>query len=218
MPSEAIENYLKAIYKLERDDERASTGQVAKRLGISAPSASRMMKRLSEAQLVERSPYQGVRLTDKGRVQALRVIRNHRILESYLVKVLGMSWDRVDGEVERIEHVVSDELINRMEEALGYPRVDPHGSPIPGRDGSLPELDGTVALPEVEPGERARVSRVVDAPSEALAHLESRGMKPGTELLFVRQEPFHGPLVLEINGEERVLGIELARRVQVVVL
>lgn len=213
-----MENYLKAIYKLERSDERATTGQVAKRLGISAPSASRMLKRLSEADLVLHSPYQGVRLTDKGRAQALRVVRNHRILESYLVKVLGMSWDCVDAEVEGIEHVVSDELINRMEEALGFPRVDPHGSPIPARDGSLPNLDGTVALPEVQPGGRARVSRVVDAPPEALSHLESRGMKPGTEILFVRQEPFHGPLVLEIDGEERILGIELARRVQVVVL
>lgn len=218
MASENIEDYLKAIYKLESDDERATTGEVARRLGISPPSASRMMKKLSAASLVAHSPYQGVRLTDAGRKEALRIIRNHRILECYLVTRLGVSWDRVDAEVERLEHVVSDDLINRMEEALGFPRVDPHGSPIPGRDGELPELDGTVAIHELEPGVWARVSRIVDAMPEALTHLAERGLKPGAEFRFLRREPFHGPVVLEVEDREIFLGAEIAGRVQVVIL
>lgn len=215
LASESIEDYLKAIYKLEKDGEWATTGDVARRLGISAPSASRMMKKLSGAALVDHNPYHGVRLTPEGRREALRIVRNHRILETYLVGVLGMPWDRVDHEVERLEHVVSDDLINRMDEALGFPSFDPHGSPIPGRDGQLPEVDGTRRLTDLETGEKAKVSRVADASPEALTFLGQRGLRPGTEFELVRQEPFHGPLVLRLGSTEVYLGREIAARVLV---
>ncbi|MEE8142482.1 MAG: metal-dependent transcriptional regulator, partial [Planctomycetota bacterium] len=127
--TESVENYLKAIFKLENGGG-VGTGEIANRLHISSSSVSRMLKRLSKQEWVEHSPYRGVRLTEKGRRQALRVIRNHRILETYLAEILGVPWDRVDGEVEQLEHGVSDELITRMEEALGFPKRDPHGSPI----------------------------------------------------------------------------------------
>ncbi|MGE3163305.1 MAG: metal-dependent transcriptional regulator [Planctomycetota bacterium] len=216
MASESIENYLKAIYKVQEQGEWATTGQVARRLGISAPSASRMLKKLSGESLVDHNPYKGVQLTREGRRLALRVIRNHRVLEAYFVKALGMSWDRVDAEVERIEHVVSDDLVNRMEEALGFPRFDPHGSPIPTRDGTLPELDGTCSLTELPVGARAEVCRIADAPPEALAWLGERGLLPGAALELVRQEPFRGPLVLRVAAREVFLGLELAGRIHVV--
>lgn len=216
MASESIENYLKAIYKVQEQGERATTGQVARRLGISAPSASRMMKKLAGERLVDHNPYQGVQLTAEGRRVALRVIRNHRVLEAYFVHVLGMSWDRVDAEVERIEHVVSDDLVNRMEEALGFPRFDPHGSPIPTRDGAVPVVDGSCSLPELSVGSHAEVSRIADASPEALSWLGARGVLPGAHLEVVRQEPFRGPLVLRVGGQEVFLGLELAGRVLVV--
>ena len=214
MTSESVENYLKAIYKLQGDDW-VSTSDIAQRLGISSPSVSRMMKRLSERKWVRRSPYKGVRLTAEGRRQALRVVRNHRILEAYFSGVLGMRWDRVDREVERLEHVVSDDLINRMEEALGFPKHDPHGSPIPDRDGKMPASDESQPLTEVHAGSHVVVSRIADAPPEALAYLEEQGVVPGSKLELLRREPFDGPLVLNIEGRTVFLGVELCRRIRV---
>lgn len=216
LASESIENYLKAIYKLETREGPATTGEIARRLGVSAPSVSRMVKKLAREQLVALSPYQGARLTERGRRQALRIVRNHRILESYLVHVLGMSWDVVDAEVERLEHVVSEQLIDRMDAALGYPRFDPHGSPIPSRNGDLPEPTDGMSLVELGAGRSARVSRVADAMPDALSYLATLGVTPGAELAMLRQEPFRGPLVLRVgSGAEVLLSQELARCVQV---
>ncbi len=215
MTSESVENYLKAIYKLQGDDW-VSTSEIAQRLGISSPSVSRMMKRLSQRKWVRHSPYKGVRLTSEGRRQALRVVRNHRILEAYFSEVLGMPWDRVDREVERLEHVVSDDLINRMEEALGFPKHDPHGSPIPDREGKMPASDESQPLTELDAGSHIEVSRIADAPPSALAYLKERGVVPGSKLELLRREPFDGPVVLKIEGRTVFLGVELSRRIWVV--
>ncbi len=216
LASESVENYLKAIYKLERGGEWVSTSHIAERLHISAPSVSRMLKKLSESRWVQHTPYRGVKLTRGGRRAALRVIRNHRILETYLAQVLGMPWDRVDEEVERLEHVVSDALINRMEEVLGFPDQDPHGSPIPDRKGNMPAPDGSIPLVELEVGDHGTVARIADAPSRALSYLEGRGVIPGARLKLIGREPFAGPLELRIQKHTIYLGQELARRVLVV--
>ena len=216
MASESVEDYLKAIFKLERHGQWVATSHIAERLQISAPSVSRMLKKLSESKRVQHAPYRGVKLTRGGRRQALRVIRNHRVLETYVAQVLGMAWDRVDQEVERLEHVVSDELINRMEEALGSPAQDPHGSPIPDRDGNMPAPDGRVPLLELQPGDLGRVARIVDAHPEALCYLEERGVVPGAELELSGREPFGGPLELRVGERVIHLGLELARRVLVI--
>ncbi|MFQ5655117.1 MAG: metal-dependent transcriptional regulator, partial [Planctomycetota bacterium] len=213
--SESAENYLKAIYKLEVEGREVATGDLAHALGISAPSVSRMLRKLSERCWVSHSAYRGVRLTDEGRRQALRVIRNHRILESYLAEVLGVPWDRVDEEVERLEHAVSGELINRMDEALGFPKHDPHGSPIPDRNGNMPERDGSVPLVELATGAQARVRRIAGAAPDELAYLEEKGVLPGAPIRLLRREPFEGPLVMQIGTRTVFLGLPLARQILV---
>jgi DtxR family Mn-dependent transcriptional regulator len=199
--TESAENYLKAIFKLGGEREEVSTGEIARRLGVSAPSVSRMLKRLGAEGWVEHTAYQGVRLTEAGRRQAIRVVRCHRILETYLAKVLGLPWDRVDAEVERLEHVVSEELVNRMEEALGFPASDPHGSPIPDREGNLPVDDGSRPLVEASPGAELVVRRVRDATPDALQYLAKLGVVPGARLRLDGLEPYDGPAILRLIGE-----------------
>lgn len=219
--TESAENYLKAIFKLGGEREEVSTGEIARRLGVSAPSVSRMLKRLGEKGWVEHTAYQGVRLTEAGRRHAMRVVRCHRILETYLAKVLGLPWDRVDAEVERLEHVVSEELVNRMEEALGYPESDPHGSPIPDREGNLPVDDGSGPLVEAAAGAELVVRRVRDATPDALQYLAKLGVVPGARLRFLGLEPYDGPATIhlvEAGGKESApiaLGRALAARVLV---
>ncbi|HIA26564.1 MAG TPA: metal-dependent transcriptional regulator [Planctomycetes bacterium] len=220
MISESSENYLKAIFKLQRDQEWVATGEVARRVGVAPPSATRMIQRLGERGWVEHGAYRGVRLTDEGRRRALKVVRSHRILETYLAEVLGMPWDRVHSEVERLEHVVSEDLVNRLEEALGFPIEDPHGSPIPDRDGHLPEEDNAQPLSSSEVGRTYLVRRISDAPAGALQYLGSHGIVPGVTLVLEKREPFEGPLLLKVGGDSSSregvpLGRELARRILV---
>ncbi len=215
MASESVENYLKAIYKLQRDQEWVTNGEIAARLSVSPPSVSRMVKRLCELEWVDHNPHRGVRLTPAGSQRALRVIRNHRILETYFAQVLGMSWEVVDAEVERLEHVVSDELINRMEEALAFPTQDPHGSPIPNRRGEMPEPDGSVALVDLAIRGRATITRIADASPEALSYLKSHGLTPGVEIHLAARGPFDGPLQVDVGATSVFLGLDLARRILV---
>jgi len=216
--TESAENYLKAIFKLGGVQQGVSTGDIARRLGVRAPSVSRMLKRLGEQGFVEHIAYQGVKLTGSGRQHALRVIRSHRILETYLAQVLDMPWDRVDAEVERLEHVVSEDLVNRLEEALGYPEKDPHGSPIPDRQGNLPVEDDSKPLPQLEPGCEIVVRRVRDAEPGALQYLAEHGVVPGALWRFLRLEPYEGPYLLEALTEQAsviAIGRPLAARIYV---
>ena len=153
----AVEDYLKAVYALATEGKRATTSALAERMGVSAPSATAMMKRLAELGLVERAPYRGVVLTDRGRLCALEVLRHHRLLELYLADSLGMSLDEVHAEADRLEHVLSEALEARIDAALGYPTHDPHGDPIPDR--ALHIADGTSrSLADLDPGETAIVA------------------------------------------------------------
>ena len=152
----SVEDYLKAIYQLSPEGRPASTSEIAHLLALSAPSVSGMVKRLSEHGLLEHIPYRGVQLTEEGRRAALRMVRRHRLIEAYLVEFLGYSWDTVHAEAERLEHAVSDTMIERMAAALGNPAVDPHGDPIPEADGSIHELAGS-ALTEIPIGETVEI-------------------------------------------------------------
>ncbi|HEV8613003.1 MAG TPA: metal-dependent transcriptional regulator, partial [Gemmatimonadales bacterium] len=166
----SVEDYLKAIFRLSSRGQPASTSDIAELLSLSAPSVSGMIRRLSEQGLLEHVPYRGVLLTMAGRRGALRMIRRHRLLEAYLVGFLGYSWDSVHDEAERLEHAVSDALIERMALALGNPHFDPHGDPIPASDGSMDELVYT-PLAEVSVGETVEIRRVDTSQPERLRYL-----------------------------------------------
>jgi DtxR family Mn-dependent transcriptional regulator len=205
----SVEDYLKAIYRLSSADHPATTSDIAHLLDLSAPSVSGMIKRLSEQGLVEHVPYKGVLLTSEGRRLALRMVRRHRMIEAYLVRFLGYDWDTVHDEAERLEHAVSDTMVERMAEALDNPTADPHGDPIPAADGSFAEPD-TIPLAAVAPGETVAIVRVRTEDPEQLRYLASIGLRPGVRATVVERQPFNGPLTVEAGSARQVLGHEMA--------
>lgn len=213
--SQAIQDYAKAIYSLAARGERpASTSAIAERLGVSAASASAMVKRLAALGLVSREPYHGVRLTPAGERVALEVIRHHRLIELYLAEALGMPWDRVHDEAEVLEHAISPELSELIAAKLGDPTHDPHGDPIPTRDGEIDE-GTTRALADLAPGERGVFARVSDSDPEMLRYLAERGIERGVELEVREREPFGGPITVRGGGRDHSLGGELARAMRI---
>ena len=213
--SQAVQDYAKAIYALElRDGEAVSTNALADRLGVTAASASGMVKRLDELGLVEHQPYRGVSLTDDGRRVALEVMRHHRLLELYLVKSLGVPWDRVHQEAEVLEHVLSEELEELIATKLGDPTHDPHGDPIPTRELTIEE-GSTVSLQTLGVGARGTFARVSDSDPEMLRFLAERGIAPGDRLEVVDKQPFEGPLFVRFGEHVHVLGGSLARAMRV---
>ena len=208
----SVEDYLKAIYRLSRTGKPVSTNDIAELLTVSAPSVSGMIRRLSEQELLEHAPYRGVLLTAAGRQVALRMLRRHRVLEAYLVGFLGYSWDTVHDEAERLEHAVSDVLIEKMALALGNPRFDPHGDPIPDPDGAIDELVYT-PLAEVPVGETVEIGRVDTSQPDRLRYLENSGLVPGTRVAITRRQPFRGPITVSAGGQEQIIGHEIATQV-----
>jgi len=213
--STAVEDYAKAIYALERRGGAAvSTNALAARLGVTAASASGMVKRLGEIGLVEHRPYRGVSLTDDGRRVALEVMRHHRLLELYLVQSLGLSWDRVHEEAEVLEHVLSEELEDLIAAKLGDPTHDPHGDPIPTRELTIEER-ATESLQMLDAGACGTFTRISDSDPDMLRFLARRGIAPGDELEVVEKQPFEGPLFVRFGDQIHVLGGELARAMRV---
>ncbi len=213
--SQAVQDYAKAIYALElREGDAVSTNALADRLGVTAASASGMVKRLDELGLVEHQPYRGVSLTEDGRRVALEVMRHHRLLELYLVKSLGVPWDRVHQEAEVLEHVLSEELEELIAAKLGDPTHDPHGDPIPTRELTIVE-GSTVSLQTLEPGAHGTFTRVSDSDPEMLRFLAERGIAPGDRLDVVDKQPFDGPLFVQFGDQVHVLGGALARAMRV---
>lgn len=209
-----VEDYLKAIYELESAGEPAETNAIARLLDIAPASVSGMVRRLAEQGLITHERYHGVSLTTAGRRAALRTLRRHRVIEAYLTSALGYSWDRVHDEAERLEHAASDELIDRMAEAIGEPATDPHGAPIPTREGTLEERH-LVALSSMAAGKSARVESVSDRSAERLRYLAELGIVPGVEVKVVGREPFEGPIALRVAGQRRTIGPSLAHQILV---
>lgn len=212
--SPAVEDYAKAIYTLqERANGPVTTTALAERLGVSAASASGMVRRLGEIGLAEHEPYKGVELTEAGRAVALEVIRHHRLLELLLTE-LGVPWDRVHDEAEVLEHHISEDLEALIAARLGDPTHDPHGDPIPAADLTVDE-GTTIALDQLEPGRRGLFVRVSDSDPEMLRYLSGLGLAPGEWLELVRREPFDGPLIVGFSGAEHPLGVALAQAMRV---
>ncbi len=214
MLSQSVEDYLKTIYKLQSRGEEApvSTGEIAESMEISAASVSNMIKRLTEMDLVEYESYKGVTLTETGIKIALEVIRHHRLLELYLREVMDYPWDKVHEEAEHLEHHISEDFEEKLEEMLGNPTHDPHGDPIPTRRGTIAET-ATRPLASVDPGESVVIRRVSDTDPELLTHLEEIGLLPTNEVAVVDKSKFNGPLTIRTNGDEHVVGYEIACKV-----
>ncbi len=216
-PSEAIEDYAKAIYALQRHAggaEGVSTNDIAERLGVTPASVSAMLKKLAERGLVVHERYRGVVLTAEGERVALEVLRHHRLLELYLAEHLGVPWDRVHEEAEALEHVLSEDLEARIAAKLGHPTHDPHGDPIPDADLVMEEGD-TQRLAELQPGARGRFVRISDSHPEMLRYLSERGVRLGDRLEVVERQPFGGPLTVRFGSAEHVLGGGLAAAMRV---
>src|SRR4051812_24072952 len=216
--SSAVQDYAKAIYALERrcDGGAVSTNALAERLGVSAASASSMVKKLDGLGLVEHVPYRGVALTERGLKVALEVLRHHRLLERYLAEELGVPWDRVHDEAEVLEHVLSEELEELIAAKLGHPTIDPHGDPIPTADLRIVERE-TVSMETLDAGDTGRFVRISDSDPEMLRYLGARGIAPGDHFEVLEKQPFGGPIFARFGGTDDVhpLGGRLASAMRV---
>ena len=210
--SQVVEDYLKAVYKLESEEQAVSTTVLAKRLGTSPAAATKMIKQLAELKLIHHTPYYGVRLTEAGSKVALEVIRHHRLLELYLHQALGYGWDEVDAEAEKLEHHISEDFEDRIDRMLDYPTFDPHGDPIPTRDGEIAPRRGW-PLADSNPGDKLVILRVRDSDPGVLRYLAELGMKLEVLLEVTEKQPFNGPLTLKVNGISHSIGRELAGHV-----
>ncbi len=215
MISRATEDYLKAIYQFSSDGGKVSTSRLAKEMKCSAASVTNMLQRLSELKLVDYEPYQGALLTPAGQHIALEILRHHRLIELYLAEVLGYSWDKVHAEAEQLEHVISEEFEEKIDRALGHPTIDPHGDPIPSKDGEIEERPFR-SLWDTSGGEEVKVSRVSDRDPEVLRYLAEIGIFPDVEIKVLKKSPFHGPIHIEVNKSEHTLSEELANQVFII--
>jgi DtxR family transcriptional regulator, Mn-dependent transcriptional regulator len=212
MRTETEENYLKEIYNLEFDHGQVTTTMLADRLGCSPASVTGMPKKFANLQWVVYEPYQGVKLTDVGREIALEIIRHHRLIETYLARALNLPWDRVHDEAEKLEHVLSDYLEERIDELLGHPSFDPHGSPIPTRDGLIVDV-GRLRLTDLAKDSIVEILEINDRDPQLLVHLGKRNLRPGTTLKVVDVEPINGLITVRSSGEEYILGRKVASQI-----
>jgi DtxR family Mn-dependent transcriptional regulator len=211
--TESAQNYVKAIYSLVESGEEVSTTALANRLSVSPASVTAMVKRLAHQGLLAHQRYQGFQLTDKGREVALEVIRHHRLIEAYLCHSLGITWDRVHDEAEVLEHAISEELEDRIDELLGHPTHDPHGDPIPPKMGEYVEVRHP-SLDSFPPGP-AVIRRVSDRDPEALRYLSELGLVPGTHITVENHGPFGGPVWVGVRDRHVAIGRELASTISV---
>ena len=216
MITQAVQDYLKVIYILSNDEKTVTTNAIADRLKVSQASVTGMLKKLSDLKLICHEPYYGVELTDAGRKIALEIVRHHRLLELYLAEALGFSWDHVHEEAEKLEHHISEEFEDKMAEFLGDPSFDPHGAPIPAKDGSIPERN-LVPLSCAQAGQKVKIKQVSDGDAEMLRYLGTIGIFPEIELDVINKAPFGGPLHVKIGDKEHHLGEILTEQIMIAI-
>jgi DtxR family transcriptional regulator, Mn-dependent transcriptional regulator len=215
--SQSVEDYLKAIYKLENESEKGvSNSELAEMMGVAGASVTNMVKRLSKMGLVEYESYYGSRLTEAGEKIALEIIRHHRLLELYLMEMMGYSWDEVHDEAEKLEHHISEQFEDRIAELLNDPKFDPHGDPIPRKDGTMPEIH-LFSLIEIKEGTKCIIKRVKNQDPDLLRYLEDQQLIPGRKVTITKREPFEGPIHLKVEGVGDIaIGEALASDIYVV--
>jgi DtxR family Mn-dependent transcriptional regulator len=212
MASENVEDYLKSIYKLQEGGGKVSTSSLSERLGVSAPSVTEMIKKLADEGILTYAPYKGVELTTEGRKKALKILRRHRLWELFLVKVLNYPWHEIHDEADRLEHFTSEKLERRLDEALGYPRTDPHGDVIPTTDGSIERVEYR-SLSEVKSGETVTVARVNDASAQVLQYASRLGIGLKRRIKVKEHVEFDGSLRVEIGRKEQFVSAKLAENI-----
>ena len=215
---QAVEDYLKTIYMLGETESPVSTSRIATARNVKPGSVTYMLRRLDKLKLVNYEKHYGVTLTESGQKIALEVIRHHRLIELYLIEALGFSWDEVHEQADILEHVISEKLEERIAAALGHPSFDPHGNPIPSKEGNITFVDAH-PLSSVKEGQLVRVVRILDDDnSEMLRYLADLNLVPGTEAVVISIAPFDGPVTLKIKGKEKVVGHVVAKSVLVTVI
>jgi len=207
--SKQMEDYLKNIYKLQEDSSPVTTNAIAEKMDISPASVTSMTKKLDQMKLLSYKPYKGVTLTARGKKVALEVIRHHRLLELYLNQKVGIEWHKVDAEAEVLEHVLSEEVEAAMDRALDYPTIDPHGDPIPSKDGTVISPEETV-LTDLDPGSSSFVSRVTQENADVLRYLGDIGIFPEVLIEVIEQAPLAGTVTIRVNGVPIALGRNVA--------
>jgi len=208
--SKQMEDYLKNIYKLQEKSSPVTTNAIAEKMDISPASVTSMTKKLDQMELLSYKRYKGVTLTSRGEKVALEIIRHHRLLELYLNQKVGIEWHKVDAEAEVLEHVLSEEVEAAMDRALDYPTIDPHGDPIPSKDGTMFSPEETV-LTEMEPGRSSVVSRVTQEDSDVLRYLGDMGIFPEVRIEVLEQVPLAGTVTIRVDGKSIALGRDVAR-------
>ncbi len=214
MRTESIEDYLKAIYDIQKEMGKVSTNSLSEKLNVAPASVTSMIKKLSLKKLLTHKRYQCVKLTKAGQRIALEVIRHHRLIELYLQEALGVPWDLVHDEAEKWEHVISEDLEERIDKKLGYPISDPHGSPIPKRDGTVIELD-SIPLTDLKPGQTGEVAKVSDHDPKLLRYIGDMGLYPKAKVKVVSVEPFSGPLTINVEKNKYIIGSEAAQYISI---
>jgi DtxR family Mn-dependent transcriptional regulator len=213
--SESIQDYLKTIYDLRQENERVTTNALAARLNIAAASVTGMLKKLAEMKLVAYEPYQGATLTPAGERIALEIVRHHRLIELYLTEAMGYSWDQVHAEADKLEHAISENFVDRISQMLGDPKIDPHGDPIPTKEGTVAS-SSRMTLREAQAGSMVRIERVRDEDAALLRQVAELGLKPQTVIMVGANEGDRLHVTLPA-GEDRAVSHEIAQHIFVVV-
>jgi len=214
MPTQTVEDYLKHILALQSEGGEASVGDLARQLGVTAGTVTTMVKRLTTQKLVAAKRYGGIRLTTKGERLAVAVLRRHRIIETFLVRALGMDWAEVHDEAERLEHAMSDRVLDHIDEFLGRPDVDPHGDPIPTAKGAVAD-QLFVELSMCKPGKRTRIGRILDQDASFLRFIDESGLKPGASIVVERTDSNADALVVAASGRQITLSTRAAAKILV---
>jgi DtxR family transcriptional regulator, Mn-dependent transcriptional regulator len=214
MGSLTEENYIKSIYNLSQQEGEVSATELAKKLGVKLPTINSMIKKLAAKKIVSYAPYQGIKLTEKGKKQALSIIRKHRLAELFLVKVVGLGWEEVHDIAEQLEHVNSERFYDRIDELLGYPKSDPHGEPIPDVNGKITSKN-RIALSTVSEGESVKITAVADDEKSFLHHLNTKGLQIGDNITIKKKEHFDGSMAILHKKKEITLSQQVAERILV---
>ena len=215
MPSESVEDYLKNIYVLQQEGKKVNTGNLAVSLSVSPASVSEMVNKLSRLKWIKNEPYHGFRLTKEGERISINLIRKHRLLEVFLSQYLKYDWDEVHAEAERIEHCVSDKFIDKLEEFLSYPKFDPHGHPIPDKNGNLKMLD-SILLTSAVPGRKYTIAGVSDESVEILRYFSRIGVKLNASVVVSEVVEFDGSVIIILNNKKQLLSRKMAEQIFII--